>query len=128
MFIYRIWVKTHFHKVVWVASSLWRGKTYIENSYISYWRGKKKLLKNIWRRKCVLSTLEYVARLRAQAILCQFKIEYTDLQDQKQQLSYVDDMVTQQLIFGLRNHHHQSQVLSEAAVLTTLKANGVKIL
>ena len=36
-------------------------------------------------------------------------------------------MVTQQLIFGLRNHHHQSQVLSEAAVLTTLKAKIEKL-
>ena len=30
---------------------------YIENPYNSYWREKRKLIKNIWRRKCVLSTL-----------------------------------------------------------------------
>jgi hypothetical protein len=64
----------------------------------------------------------YVARLRAQAILCQFKITHTDHDGEKHQLSYVDDMVSQQLISGLRNQHHQTQVLSEASTLTTLQS------
>ena len=37
----------------------------------------------------------YVARLRAQAVLCQFKIAHTDANGQTHQLSYIDDMVAQ---------------------------------
>ena len=70
---------------------------------------------------------QYIARLRAQYILCQFKVGYTDSNGQPKQLSYIDDMMTQQLISGLKNHHHQNQVLSEAAVLTTLQSKIQKL-
>ena len=36
-------------------------------------------------------------------------------------INYTDDMVTQQLISGLRNQNHQSRILSEAAALPTLQ-------
>ena len=70
---------------------------------------------------------QFVARLRAQAVLCQFRIEHTDSDGQIHLLSYVDDMVSQQLISGLSNHHHQTQVLSEASTLITLQAKIDKL-
>ena len=70
---------------------------------------------------------QYVARLRAQAVLCQFQIAHTDPDGQAHRLSYVDDMVAQQLISGLKNQHHQTQVLSEASTLTTLQSKIDKL-
>ena len=37
-------------------------------------------------------------------------------------ISFADDMITQQLIAGLKNQQHQSQILSEAAALPSLKS------
>ena len=37
---------------VGVGQFLLAWATYIENPYNSYWRGKRKLIKNIWRKKC----------------------------------------------------------------------------
>ena len=63
---------------------------------------------------------QFVARLRSQAILCQFKIACEDHQ-QPTFVSFAEDMITQQLVSGLRNQQHQSRILSEAASLPTLK-------
>ena len=63
---------------------------------------------------------QYVARLRSHAVLCQFKIACTEHLRQIF-INYTDDMVTQQLISGLRNQNHQSRILSEAAALPTLQ-------
>ena len=63
---------------------------------------------------------QYVARLRSHAVLCQFKIACSD-HTRETFVNYSDDMVTQQLISGLKNPQHQSRILSEAAALPTLQ-------
>ena len=40
-------------------------------------------------------------------------------------INYTDDMVTQQLISGLRNQNHQSRILSEAAAIPTLQQKSI---
>ena len=66
------------------------------------------------------SITQYVARLRSQAVLCQFKIRCPD-HEQQSFVSYADDMITQQLVSGLQNQQHQSRILSEATALPTLR-------
>lgn len=63
----------------------------------------------------------FVARLKSQAALCQFNIACAD-HNPPIQISFADEMVTQQLIAGLGNQQHQSRVLAEAGTLTTLAA------
>ena len=67
-----------------------------------------------------LSQMEGVARLRSSAVLCQFRIQCIN-HEEATFINYADDMITQQLIAGLRNQQHQSRILSEAATLTTLQ-------
>ena len=62
---------------------------------------------------------QFVARLKSQATLCQFKIVCADHQPPIH-ISYADEMITQQLIAGLRNDQHQSRILAEVASLPTL--------
>ena len=62
---------------------------------------------------------QFVARLKSQASLCQFNITCPS-HNPPVLISYADDMVTQQLMAGLRNPDHQSRVLAESTTLTTL--------
>lgn len=62
---------------------------------------------------------QFVARLKSQASLCQFTVTCTS-HNPATQVSYADEMVTQQLIAGLGNQQHQSRILAEASTLTTL--------
>ena len=48
------------------------------------------------------TTTQYVTRLRSQAVLCQFKIACTN-HEQHTFVNFADEMITQQLILGLRN-------------------------
>lgn len=63
---------------------------------------------------------QFVARLRSHAILCQFKIACSN-HPEPMSVSFADEMITQQLVSGLRNQQHQSRILTEAASLPTLK-------
>jgi hypothetical protein len=62
---------------------------------------------------------QFVARLKSQAALCPFTVACGT---HSHSISYVDDMVSQQLIAGLLNHDYQSKILSESASLPTLAA------
>ena len=63
---------------------------------------------------------QYVARLLSQAVLCQFKVACTN-HDQQTLANYLDYMITQQLILGLKNQQNQSRILSETTALPTLQ-------
>ena len=60
----------------------------------------------------------YVARLKSQATLCKFNIDCSC----GETVNYAAEMVSQQLTAGLRNQDHQSKILAEAPILTTLDA------
>lgn len=62
---------------------------------------------------------QYVARLKSQAVLCQFKVTCIN-HNPEVEINYSDDMITQQLISGLKNQQHQERILSESPVLPTL--------
>ena len=62
---------------------------------------------------------QYVACLKSQAVLCQFKVACTS-HNPEVLINYADDMITQQLISGLKNQQHQSHILSESPTLPTL--------
>ena len=66
------------------------------------------------------SITHYVARLKAQACLCQFEIECGC--DPVTTVSYADKMVAQRLVAGLCNHDHLTffSCFAEAASLKTL--------
>ena len=66
------------------------------------------------------SITHYVARLRSQATLCQFTVNCPC--NPAVSVSYADEMVSQQMIIGLRNQDHQSRILSEVVTLLTLDA------
>ena len=72
------------------------------------------------------SITQFVARLKSQASLCQFNIT-CNAHNPPTTMSYADDMVTQQLIAGLRNQQHQSRVLAEATTLNTLAAKIARL-
>lgn len=63
---------------------------------------------------------QYVARLKSQAVLCQFKVTCTT-HEPGIEINYSNDMITQQLISGLKNQQHQSRILSESPILPTLE-------
>ena len=63
---------------------------------------------------------QYVARLKSQAVLCQFKVTCTT-HEPEIEINYSNDMITQQLISGLKNQQHQSRILSESPLLPTLE-------
>ena len=62
---------------------------------------------------------QYVARLRSQATLCQFKVA-CEGHNPAVFVNYADEMITHQLVSGLRNQQHQSRILSEAPTFLTL--------
>ena len=65
------------------------------------------------------SVTKFVAALKSQAALCQFKISCSC--DPPREISYADEMVAQRLIAGLANQEHQRRILSEAPTLVTLQ-------
>ena len=64
---------------------------------------------------------QYLARLRAQAALCEFRVTCTN-GTCVAPVSYAEDMIAGQLIAGLANVEHQGTILAEASTLTTLQA------
>lgn len=76
----------------------------------------------------------FVARLRSQALLCQFSVaatipcpcptpEHCPRQcPATSPISYMDEMISSQMVSGLQNAEHQNRILAEAASLTTFKA------
>ena len=71
------------------------------------------------------SITSYVARLKAQAFLCEFAVPCPCTP--AVQVSYAEEMVAQRLIAGLVNQEHQRRVLSEAATLVTLEDKVKKL-
>ena len=65
------------------------------------------------------SVTKFVAALKSQAALCQFKVSCSC--DPPREISYADEMVAQRLIAGLANQEHQRRILSEATTLVTLQ-------
>ena len=63
---------------------------------------------------------QFVARLRSHAILCKFKV-VCENHEEPNPVSFADEMIAHQLVFGLRNQQHQSRILSETAALPTLR-------
>ena len=63
---------------------------------------------------------QYVARLKSQAVLCQFKVTCTT-HEPEIEINYSNDMITQQLISGLKDKQHQARILSESPLLPTLE-------
>ena len=63
---------------------------------------------------------QFVARLRSHAILCKFKIDCEN-HEEPNPISFADEMIAHQLLFGLRNKQHQLKILSETAALPTLR-------
>ena len=66
------------------------------------------------------SITRYLAKLRAQAALCEFRIMCLN-GSCASQVSYADDMISGQMIAGLANIEHQSKILAEAAMLDSLQ-------
>ena len=60
----------------------------------------------------------WVARLRSQAVLCEFKKNCSC--NPSTVMSYADEMVAQRLVAGLSNQEHQRRILQEASTLVTL--------
>ena len=73
------------------------------------------------------SITHYVARLKAQATLCEFKVECTS-GTCNSQVSYAEDMISTQMVAGLRNQDHQTRVLAEAATLISFKQKFDRIM
>ena len=69
------------------------------------------------------SITHYVARLKAQAALCEFSVNCSCAQ----KVSFSEEMVSQQLVAGLLVSEHQSKLLSEATTLTTLQDKVVRL-
>ena len=65
------------------------------------------------------SVTKFVAALKSQAALCEFKV--TCPCDPPREVSFADEMVAQRLIAGPANQEHQRRILSEASTLVTLK-------
>ena len=63
------------------------------------------------------SVTHFVARLNAQAALCNFSVTCSC----EAEISFAEDMVFQQLVVGLRDQSDQSKVLVEATSLKTLQ-------
>ena len=68
----------------------------------------------------------FVARLKAQAALCSFTVSCSC----NENVSFAEEMVTKQLVAGLRDQEHQSKVLAKASSLATLylKVEGLQSL
>ena len=74
---------------------------------------------------------QYVGRLKAQAALCGFVVKCTEANcgtaDRPTYVSYAQDIISHQLLAGLRNQEFQSRLLSEAATLTTLNEKVARL-
>lgn len=66
------------------------------------------------------SVTSFISRLKAQAMLCDFKTSGTCESDDCSP-SFASDMIRSQLIAGIRNSAHQAKVLAEIATLQTLE-------
>ena len=64
------------------------------------------------------SITHFVARLKAQATLCEFKVACQSTTCDCV-VSYADEMISNQMISGLRDQEHQTRLLAEAATLST---------
>ena len=62
------------------------------------------------------SIARFVGRLKAQASLCNFKVQCSC----NREVSYAEEMISQRVVAGLSNPEHQSKILSEANDLNTL--------
>ena len=69
----------------------------------------------------------FVSRLKAQAMLCDFKSN-GNCNTPNCSSSYADDMIRSQLIAGIRNPTHQNKVLTEIATLKTLEQLTTRLL
>jgi hypothetical protein len=67
---------------------------------------------------------KFVGRLKAQAALCNFKVECKC----GESVSYDEEMVSQRLTSGIQNPEHQRKVLGEAEKLDTLKKKVDKLI
>ena len=65
------------------------------------------------------SITRFVARLRSQAGLCDFFVSCSC--DEPRNVSFAEQMVSHQLIIGIRNQDHQAKILAEAPSLVTLE-------
>ena len=63
----------------------------------------------------------YLARLRAQVALCEFRVTCS-AGECAAPVSYAEDMIAGQMIAGLANIEHQSKILAEATTLVSLQA------
>ena len=70
--------------------------------------------------KSVAVKTSFISRLKAQAMLCDFKTSGTCESDDCSP-SFASDMIRSQLIAGIRNSAHQAKVLAEIATLQTLE-------
>ena len=68
----------------------------------------------------------FVARLKSQAMLCEFKVKRQSTEC-RSDVNYAEEMVSNQMIAGLQNHDHQSRILSEIASLETFQLKFDKL-
>ena len=61
---------------------------------------------------------KYVGRLKSEAVLCNYFVKCQC----DREITFAEEMISQQLITGLANQEHQSRLLSEAQELTTLQS------
>lgn len=69
---------------------------------------------------------KYAGRLKSQAILCDYKVKCPC--GCNTNVSYANEMISQQLITGLVNPEHQSRVMSEAQDLPDLKSKVERLI
>ena len=70
----------------------------------------------------------FLARLRAQAKFCEFKVACPNEMNSDRQTDYSNDMMAGRMIAGLVNIEHQGRVFAEAATLTTLKQKFTRLI
>lgn len=75
---------------------------------------------------------QWIARVKAQAFLCDFKVPCTccPAPAGPVMISYAEEEIAQRVVAGLYNQEHQRRILSEASTLTTLelKEKRLKVL
>ena len=75
---------------------------------------------------------QWVARVKAKAFLCEFKVPCTccTAPNGPVMISYAEEEIAQRVVAGLYNQEHQRRILSEASTLTTLemKEKRLKVL
>ena len=73
---------------------------------------------------------QWIARVKAQAFLCDFKVPCTCCVAGPVMISYAEEEIAQRMVAGLYNQEYQQRILSEAATLTTLelKEKRLKVL